>query len=150
MLATYPLRNEDGTLRRKNKIDYPTTLPIFRPWLDEKTFQQFCNFSASRCAMITNTISNVLALTIGADRKFFGFSKKVLKNPTEKNDRYSYPLLLLYTVFVQFFRRAHPSHTFSPFWCAFALYISFSSITFYVFQSIDNMHGCEQLQKNKL
>ena len=39
MLATYPLRNEDGTLRRKNKIDYPTTLPIFRPWLDEKTFQ---------------------------------------------------------------------------------------------------------------
>ena len=39
MLATYPLRNEDGTLRRKNKIEYPTTLPIFRPWLDEKTFQ---------------------------------------------------------------------------------------------------------------
>lgn len=40
MLATYPLRNEDGTLRvRKNKQEYPTTLPIFRPWLDEKTFQ---------------------------------------------------------------------------------------------------------------
>ena len=40
MLATYPLRNEDGTLRRnKTKTEYPTTLPIFRPWLDEKTFQ---------------------------------------------------------------------------------------------------------------
>ena len=40
MLATYPLRNEDGTLKRtRTKIEYPTTLPIFRPWLDEKTFQ---------------------------------------------------------------------------------------------------------------
>ena len=39
MLATYPFRNEDGTLRRKQKIEYPATLPIFRPWLDEKTFQ---------------------------------------------------------------------------------------------------------------
>ena len=40
VLATYPLRNEDGTLRRnKTKTEYPTTLPIFRPWLDEKTFQ---------------------------------------------------------------------------------------------------------------
>ena len=36
LLATYPLRNEDGTMRRKNKTEYPTTLPIFRPWLDEK------------------------------------------------------------------------------------------------------------------
>ena len=52
MLATYPLRNEDGTLARrksggstnggatKTGVDqYPATLPIFRPWLDEKTFQ---------------------------------------------------------------------------------------------------------------
>jgi hypothetical protein len=38
--ATYPLRNDDGTLRRnKGMAEYPTTLPIFRPWLDEKTFQ---------------------------------------------------------------------------------------------------------------
>jgi len=36
LLATYPLRNEDGTMRRKAKVEYPTTLPIFRPWLDEK------------------------------------------------------------------------------------------------------------------
>ena len=36
LLATYPLRNEDGTMRRKTKAEYPTTLPIFRPWLDEK------------------------------------------------------------------------------------------------------------------
>merc|ERR1712242_278058 len=33
LLATYPLRNEDGTMRRKTKTEYPTTLPIFRPWL---------------------------------------------------------------------------------------------------------------------
>ena len=51
MLATYPLRNEDGTLARrksggstnggatKTADQYPATLPIFRPWLDEKTFQ---------------------------------------------------------------------------------------------------------------
>lgn len=40
MLATYPFRNEDGTLRKKGtKISYPSHLPIFRPWLDEKTFQ---------------------------------------------------------------------------------------------------------------
>ena len=30
------LRNEDGTMRRKAKTEYPTTLPIFRPWLEEK------------------------------------------------------------------------------------------------------------------
>ena len=38
MLATYPLRGDDGTLRRKRGAHYPSTLPIFRPWLDEKTF----------------------------------------------------------------------------------------------------------------
>ncbi|PNF35522.1 hypothetical protein B7P43_G04101 [Cryptotermes secundus] len=37
MLATYPLRSPDGTLRRKQGTHYPSTLPIFRPWLDEKT-----------------------------------------------------------------------------------------------------------------
>lgn len=36
LLATYPLRSEDGTMRRNKKTEYPTTLPIFRPWLDEK------------------------------------------------------------------------------------------------------------------
>ena len=40
LLATYPLRNEDGTMRRKTKAEYPTTLPIFRPWLDEKNLWQ--------------------------------------------------------------------------------------------------------------
>ena len=40
LLATYPLRNEDGTMRRKTKTEYPTTLPIFRPWLDEKNLWQ--------------------------------------------------------------------------------------------------------------
>ena len=39
MLATYPLRGDDGTLRRKRGAHYPSTLPIFRPWLDEKTFE---------------------------------------------------------------------------------------------------------------
>jgi hypothetical protein len=37
MLATYPLRSPDGTLHRKQGTHYPSTLPIFRPWLDEKT-----------------------------------------------------------------------------------------------------------------
>ncbi|CAG0919404.1 unnamed protein product [Notodromas monacha] len=36
MMATYPFRNDDGTLRRKRGSSYPTTLPIFRPWLDSK------------------------------------------------------------------------------------------------------------------
>ena len=39
MLATYPLRSDDGTVRRKRGAQYPSTLPIFRPWLDEKTFE---------------------------------------------------------------------------------------------------------------
>jgi hypothetical protein len=39
MLATYPLRSPDGTLRRKQGTHYPSTLPIFRPWLDEKTVE---------------------------------------------------------------------------------------------------------------
>nr|CAD7267733.1 unnamed protein product [Timema shepardi] len=39
MLATYPLRSSEGTLIRKQGTHYPSTLPIFRPWLDEKTFE---------------------------------------------------------------------------------------------------------------
>ncbi|XP_039275905.1 WD repeat and FYVE domain-containing protein 3 [Nilaparvata lugens] len=39
MMATYPLRGTEGTLRRKQGTHYPSTLPIFRPWLEEKTFQ---------------------------------------------------------------------------------------------------------------
>lgn len=40
MMATYPLRSSEGggTLARKQGAHYPSTLPIFRPWLDEKTF----------------------------------------------------------------------------------------------------------------
>ncbi|XP_046999587.1 arrestin domain-containing protein 17 [Schistocerca americana] len=38
MLATYPFRNQEGTLQRKQGTHYPSTLPIFRPWLEEKTF----------------------------------------------------------------------------------------------------------------
>ncbi|XP_015782033.1 arrestin domain-containing protein 4 [Tetranychus urticae] len=34
MLATYPLRNKDGTLPRRKGTHYPSTLPISRPWLD--------------------------------------------------------------------------------------------------------------------
>ncbi|CAH1393359.1 unnamed protein product [Nezara viridula] len=36
-LATYPLRGNEGTLRGKHGTHYPSTLPIFRPWLEEKT-----------------------------------------------------------------------------------------------------------------
>lgn len=39
MMATYPLRSNDGTLRRKHNTHYPTTLPIFRPWLEEKAIE---------------------------------------------------------------------------------------------------------------
>lgn len=39
MMATYPLRTSEGTLSRKQGTHYPSTLPIFRPWLEEKTFQ---------------------------------------------------------------------------------------------------------------
>ncbi|GLH15156.1 Uncharacterized protein GBIM_19529 [Gryllus bimaculatus] len=36
MLATYPLRSPEGSLRHKLGTHYPSTLPIFRPWLEEK------------------------------------------------------------------------------------------------------------------
>lgn len=38
MLATYPFRQNDGSLQRKSSgTHYPTTLPVFRPWLEEKS-----------------------------------------------------------------------------------------------------------------
>ncbi|KAF0290747.1 Arrestin domain-containing protein 17 [Amphibalanus amphitrite] len=36
MIASYPYRNPDGTLRRKRGAEYPASLPVFRPWLDMK------------------------------------------------------------------------------------------------------------------
>ncbi|XP_076055837.1 arrestin family protein Vdup1 isoform X2 [Oratosquilla oratoria] len=39
MMATYPYRNGDGTLKKKRGAQYPNSLPIFRPWLDQKTFE---------------------------------------------------------------------------------------------------------------
>lgn len=36
LLATYPFRDEDSE-PRKEGTHYPTTLPIFRPWLEEKS-----------------------------------------------------------------------------------------------------------------
>ncbi|UYV78517.1 hypothetical protein LAZ67_16001846 [Cordylochernes scorpioides] len=37
MIATYPFRNSDGTVNRKKGTLYPTTLPVFRPWLNGKS-----------------------------------------------------------------------------------------------------------------
>lgn len=39
MMATYPYRNSDGTLKKKRGAQYPNSLPIFRPWLTDKTFE---------------------------------------------------------------------------------------------------------------
>lgn len=39
MIATYPIRNNDGTLSRKKGSHYPTVLPVFRPWLNTTTFK---------------------------------------------------------------------------------------------------------------
>lgn len=36
MIASYPYRNADGTLRKKRGADYPSCLPIARPWLSAK------------------------------------------------------------------------------------------------------------------
>ncbi|XP_054160628.1 arrestin domain-containing protein 4-like [Oppia nitens] len=33
MMATYPIRNSDGTLKRRKGTYYPSTLPTTRPWL---------------------------------------------------------------------------------------------------------------------
>ncbi|MPC84576.1 hypothetical protein E2C01_079318 [Portunus trituberculatus] len=39
MMATYPYRNSDGTLKKKRGAQYPDSLPIFRPWLNNKSFE---------------------------------------------------------------------------------------------------------------
>ncbi|XP_046912434.2 arrestin family protein Vdup1 [Dermatophagoides farinae] len=37
LMATYPLRNSDGTLQRKKGTYYPSTLPMSRSWLNSDT-----------------------------------------------------------------------------------------------------------------
>ncbi|XP_050423306.1 arrestin domain-containing protein 17 isoform X1 [Adelges cooleyi] len=39
MMGTYPFRTEDGSLDGKLGTHYPSTLPILRPWLEDKTFK---------------------------------------------------------------------------------------------------------------
>lgn len=39
MMGTYPFRTEDGSLDGKIGTHYPSTLPILRPWLEDKTFK---------------------------------------------------------------------------------------------------------------
>lgn len=42
ILATYPLRQEGGLVSStssKRGAHYPSTLPIFRPWLDDKALE---------------------------------------------------------------------------------------------------------------
>lgn len=34
VMATYPVRNKDGTLKRRKGAAYPDSLPIFRPWME--------------------------------------------------------------------------------------------------------------------
>lgn len=36
VMATYPLRSEDENGTFKTGTHYPSTLPIFRPWLEDK------------------------------------------------------------------------------------------------------------------
>ena len=37
MIATYPLKNKDGTIPRRKGTYFPSTLPVFRPWLNGST-----------------------------------------------------------------------------------------------------------------
>uniref|UniRef100_T1IJ54 Arrestin C-terminal-like domain-containing protein n=1 Tax=Strigamia maritima TaxID=126957 RepID=T1IJ54_STRMM len=39
LMATYPFRNSDGTLQRKRGAQYPSSLPVFRPWLNGNTLK---------------------------------------------------------------------------------------------------------------
>lgn len=40
MMATYPLRSEEnGADFNKSGTHYPSTLPIFRPWLEDRSAQ---------------------------------------------------------------------------------------------------------------
>lgn len=36
MMATYPLRSDENDGAYKSGTHYPSTLPIFRPWLEDK------------------------------------------------------------------------------------------------------------------
>lgn len=36
VMATYPVRNADGTLKRRKGAAYPDSLPISRPWMDSQ------------------------------------------------------------------------------------------------------------------
>uniref|UniRef100_A0A6G1SNW3 Arrestin domain-containing protein 2 n=1 Tax=Aceria tosichella TaxID=561515 RepID=A0A6G1SNW3_9ACAR len=35
VMATYPVRNKDGTLKRRKGASYPDSLPILRPWMSD-------------------------------------------------------------------------------------------------------------------
>jgi hypothetical protein len=35
VMATYPVRNKDGTLKKRKGASYPDSLPIFRPWMSD-------------------------------------------------------------------------------------------------------------------
>lgn len=39
-MATYPVRNPDGTLRRRKGAAYPHNLPTLRPWMSAGLQQQ--------------------------------------------------------------------------------------------------------------
>lgn len=34
VMATYPIQNKDGTLKRRKGAVYPDSLPVFRPWIE--------------------------------------------------------------------------------------------------------------------
>lgn len=36
VMATYPLRSEEDNSSYKPGTHYPSTLPVFRPWLEDK------------------------------------------------------------------------------------------------------------------
>ncbi|XP_067133194.1 arrestin domain-containing protein 3 [Centruroides vittatus] len=40
MMATYPIKNTDGTLQRRKGTNYPAMLPVFRPWLNGGTLKK--------------------------------------------------------------------------------------------------------------
>lgn len=40
VMATYPVRNPDGTLKRRKGAAYPDKVPIVRPWLDVDTLKR--------------------------------------------------------------------------------------------------------------
>lgn len=54
MMGTYPFRTENGSFDGKLGTHYPSTLPILRPWLEEKTFKWSCSFLISIKYQLTN------------------------------------------------------------------------------------------------